>query len=183
MLERRRNSPCAKAPLDTTSRFRVQINNNNIVEITLMNIIIQLNIATTPEKLFQAITTEAGLAGWITPKAKAQATVGSMTELTFDSGNTLGFRIETLERPGRVIWAPAQAPAEWLESRLTFAISSAGSASTLIFSHSGLPEGYPAYGFFTYCWGQYIRSLKLFLETGIGEPDFSAASRAWKPKG
>jgi len=148
-----------------------------------MNIIIQLSIATTPEKIFQAITTEQGLAGWITPKAKAQTSVGSVTELTFDSGNTLGFRVEALERPSRVVWAPAQAPAEWLASRLTFAVAAAGNASALTFTHSELPEGYPAYGFFTYCWSQYIRSLKLFLETGTGEPDFSAASRAWKPKG
>lgn len=147
-----------------------------------MNIIIEFKIAAGPEKVFQAITTEPGLAGWITPKAKAQASVGVVTELTFDSGNTLGFRIEALERPGRVVWAPAQAPAEWLDSRLTFAVAAAGNGSMFSFTHSGLPEGYPAYGFFTYCWGQYMRSLKLFLETGTGEPDFSAASRAWKPQ-
>jgi len=70
-----------------------------------------------------------------------------------------------------------------LESRLTFAVAAAGGASALTFTHSGLPEGYPAYGFFTYCWSQYIRSLKLLLETGTGEPDFSPASRAWKPLG
>jgi uncharacterized protein YndB with AHSA1/START domain len=152
-------------------------------QTSAMTIIIQLKIAATPEKIFQALTTEQGLAGWITPKAKTQASVGAVTELTFDSGNTLGFRIEALERPGRVVWAPAQAPIEWLESRLTFAATAAGSESALTFTHSGLPEGYPAYGFFTYCWGQYIRSLKLFLETGTGEPDFSTASRAWKPRG
>ncbi len=148
-----------------------------------MDIIIQVNIATTPEKVFQAVTTERGIAGWITPKTKAQPSVGGVNELTFDSGNTLGFRVESLERPGRVVWAPVQAPAEWLESRLTFAVAAAGGACTFTFTHSGLPEGYPAYGFFTYCWGQYVRSLKLLLETGTGEPDFSPASRAWKPLG
>ncbi len=146
-----------------------------------MNIVIQINIATTADRVFQAITTEQGIAGWITPKTKAQPSVGGINELTFDSGNTLGFRVEALEPPGRVVWAPVQAPAEWLESRLTFAVADAGGASALTFTHSGLPEDYPAYGFFTYCWGQYIRSLKLLLETGMGEPDFSPASRAWKP--
>jgi uncharacterized protein YndB with AHSA1/START domain len=148
-----------------------------------MNIIVQINIATTPEKIFQAITTEAGLSGWITPKTSAQASIGGVNELTFDSGNTLGFRVEALECPGRVIWAPIQAPDEWLQSRLTFEVTGKGNVSTLTFTHSGLPEGYPAYGFFTYCWSQYIRSLKLLLETGTGEPDYSAASRAWKPLG
>jgi len=148
-----------------------------------MNIIIQIKIATAPEKVFQAITTEQGLAAWITPKTRAQPSIGGVNEFTFDSGNTLRFRIEALDSPGRVVWAPVQAPDEWLESRLAFAVTREGDASTLTFTHSGLPEGYPAYGFFTYCWSQYIRSLKLLLETGSGEPDYSAASRAWKPLG
>jgi uncharacterized protein YndB with AHSA1/START domain len=148
-----------------------------------MNIIIQIKIATTPGKVSQAITTEPGLAAWITPKTRAQPSIGGVNEFTFDSGNTLSFRVEALDCPGRVVWAPVQAPDEWLESRLTFAVTGEGNASTLTFTHSGLPEGYPAYGFFTYCWSQYIRSLKLLLETGTGEPDYSAASRAWKPLG
>jgi uncharacterized protein YndB with AHSA1/START domain len=146
-----------------------------------VNIVIEINIAATPENVFEAITTEHGIAGWITPRVKAQPSVGAVNEYTFDSGNTLGFRVESLERPERVVWKPVQAPAEWLETRLTFAVAEASGASRLTFTHSGLPEGYPAYGFFTYCWSQYIRSLKLLLETGSGEPDFSPASRAWKP--
>ncbi len=147
-----------------------------------MNIVIQIDIATTPEKLFKALTTREGLAGWFTPEAKAEPKVGGLNEFSFDSTHTLGFRVEALE-PGRVVWAPVQAPAEWLASRLTFAAIPEGPTVELTFTHSDLPEGYAAYGFFTYCWSQYVRSLKLLLETGAGEPYGSPPSRAWHPLG
>lgn len=145
-----------------------------------MNIIHNITIKTSAERWFAAITTQNGLAGWFTPDVKAEPKIGASIELRFDA-NRLSFRVEQAESPRRVVWAPVQAPPEWQPSRITFEAKPEAGAIDFTFTHTGLPENYSDYGFFTYCWGQYVRSLKLLLETGSGEPYGSPAARAWHP--
>jgi hypothetical protein len=48
----------------------------------------------------------------------------------------------------------------------------------LRFSQTGFAVTTPLVAFSSYAWAQYLRSLKLFLETGKGEPFGSPASIA-----
>jgi uncharacterized protein YndB with AHSA1/START domain len=142
-----------------------------------MDIIHELQIETTPEKLFEALSTDDGLSAWWT-RAKTQATVGGINEFDF-RGNPATFRVEKLE-PGKVVaWSAEQVPPDWKGTRVLFEVSKGQRGSVVLrFSHAGFEEMTPLVAFSSYAWAQYLRSLKLFLETGKGEPFGSPPSVA-----
>jgi len=140
------------------------------------DIVHSINIKTTPDRLYEAITTQKGLAGWWVPKAKAEATVGAINEFPFE-GLTVTFRVDKLE-PGRhVAWSSVQVPPDWEKTQILFDITPDGDTVNLKFSQTGFSKQDTFFGFTSYAWAQYIRSLKLLLETGEGEPSGSEGSR------
>ena len=143
-----------------------------------MDIIIGIEIATTAHKLFDALTTDQGVAGWWT-KAKTQAAVGGINEFVFGQG-TVTFQVEKLERGRAVGWSAQNVPPDWKGTRVLFELSDGAKAGfvTLRFSHTGFKAATPVVAFTYYAWAQFLRSLKLFLETGKGEPFGSLASIA-----
>jgi hypothetical protein len=60
------------------------------------DIVHSVDIETTPDRLYEAITTQKGLTGWWTPQVKAEPTVGALNEFHF-TGTTLKFRVDKLE--------------------------------------------------------------------------------------
>jgi hypothetical protein len=149
----------------------------------MKNIILSIPTRSTMDRLTQAVTTQAGLAGWLTPDVQAEQapTAGSVIKLGFGPNFTLGFRVERIDPAGCVEWISTDGPEEWKGSRILFEAKTEGGTLPLTFTHAGLPEGYPMLAFLTYGWANHVRSLKLLLETGAGEPYGSAASRAWHP--
>ena len=140
-----------------------------------MDIVHEIDIATTPERLFEVLTTQAGLSAWYTPDTEVTA---NEVQFKFAGLTTLRFRVEKLERNRHVTWEGIDVPEEWKSTPITFDIVPDRHSVTLKFRQSGFADGYRPLGGFSYCWGQYIRSIKLLLETGKGEPFGSAPSIA-----
>lgn len=71
----------------------------------------------TPEKVYDALTTVEGLAGWWTDDTKGNADVGGILQFRFTPVG--GFDIEVVElRPSeRVTWRVVDGPEEWLALR------------------------------------------------------------------
>ncbi len=72
-------------------------------------IVHELDIAATPDRLYQALTTSAGLAGWWTPEASAAEAVGGLNELRFGS-MALRFRVDALDSGRHVAWTGVDVP-------------------------------------------------------------------------
>jgi uncharacterized protein YndB with AHSA1/START domain len=143
-----------------------------------MDIIHGVEIETTAEKLFEALSTEKGIAAWWTT-AKTQAKVGGINEFAFGPG-AVTFRVERLEPGKAVAWSAEQVPPEWKGTQVLFELSngSKGGSVALRFGHTGFKTMTPIVAFTSYAWAQFLRSLKLLLETGEGEPYGSPASLA-----
>ncbi|HEV7163981.1 MAG TPA: SRPBCC domain-containing protein [Gammaproteobacteria bacterium] len=142
------------------------------------NIMHSIAIKTTPARAYEAVTTERGLAGWYTPATKAEPRVGGTNEFTFGDYGALRFRVEKLEPSRHVDWVGVDCPPEWKGSHVSFDIKPEDENTiTFTFSHTGLPSNYDGYACFNYLWGQYVRSIKLLLETGAGEPFGSEGSK------
>lgn len=148
---------------------------------TTNNINLVIPTRSTPDRLVQAVTTQAGLAGWLTPDVQAEPKVGSLVKFAF--GPQFGFsaRLDQIDATGRAELLIVDGPEEWKGTSLLFKAKADGGTIHLSFTHAGLPEGYPMLAFLTYCWANHLRSLKLFLETGQGEPWGTAACTAWHP--
>src|SRR5262249_41375067 len=143
-----------------------------------IDIVHSVDIDTTPQRLYEALTTQEGLGAWFTPQVKARPRVGAVNEFTFGPISTLAFRGERL-KPGRFAdWAAVRVPPEWEGTCITFDITQNEGSVNLRFSHTGFSPTYTEFGSFSYFWAQYLRSLKMYLETGEGEPFGSSGSWA-----
>jgi len=102
--------------------------------------------------------------------------VGALNEFYFE-GTTLTFRVDKLEPARHVSWSSVQVPSDWEGTQVLFDISPSGNLVNLRFSHTGFTSLDGSFGVTSYSWAQYLRSIKLLLETGEGEPFGSQGSR------
>ena len=140
------------------------------------DIVHSVDIRTTPDRLYEAITTQKGLAGWWTPQVKAEPMMGALNEFHF-VGTTLKFRVDKLEPARHVTWSSVQVPPDWEGTQVLFDITPGDDTVNLRFSHTGFASPGGSFGVTSYSWAQYLRSIKLLLETGEGEPFGSRGSR------
>lgn len=134
------------------------------------SILHRIIIETTPEKLFQALTTQEGLNAWWT-KATAGNGIGSVSRFFFGpDDHQVDMEIRELKPNAQVSWQCVSGP--WEETGLfNFAISPDERGAVLHFSHAGWPETDDFYQHCNAKWGFFlVVSLKNYLETGTGQP-------------
>jgi uncharacterized protein YndB with AHSA1/START domain len=124
----------------------------------------------TPEKVYDALTTIDGLAGWWTTSTTGKTDAGGVIEFRFPGVG--GFDMEVVDvRPHeKVTWRVADGPEEWLGTTVDFDLRQDGDYTIVLFRHEGWREPVE---FMNHCstkWGQFLMSLKELVETGTGAP-------------
>ena len=131
---------------------------------------------TSPEKVYDALTTVEGLAGWWTDDTTGRAVgrrgstdVGEVIEFRFPPG---GFDMEVVEQTPakRVVWKVVDGPEEWVGTTIDWDLRQDGDYTIVMFRHVGWKEPVE---FMHHCstkWATYLMSLKSLLETGKGAP-------------
>jgi uncharacterized protein YndB with AHSA1/START domain len=124
----------------------------------------------TPEKVYDAITTLDGLSGWWTEKTTGAACLGGVIEFRFRAG---GFDMKVVKLdPGRLVrWEVVSGPAEWVGTFVQWDLRQDGDYTIVMFRHEGWREPVE---FMHHCstkWATFLMSLKQLLETGTGAPD------------
>jgi uncharacterized protein YndB with AHSA1/START domain len=124
----------------------------------------------TPEKVYDALTTTGGLAGWWTQDTKGSGDLGGVLAFRFPPVG--GFDMEVVEaRPSeQVVWRVVDGPDEWVRTTIEWKLSQQGEYTIVLFSHQGWKEPVE---FMHHCstkWGSFLMSLKALVETGEGAP-------------
>ena len=124
----------------------------------------------SPDATYEALATRAGLAAWWTNDTHGDSEVGGVIRFRF--GGDRGFDMKVLElRPGKqVLWQVIEGPAEWLGTKVSFALRQDGDFTIVLFKHEGWKEPVE---FMHHCstkWGVFLLSLKSLVETGKGAP-------------
>ena len=135
----------------------------------------KVGIQVSKEQIFQAITTQSGLANWWTKDTKAEkAVLGGKIQFSFVKRLDKEFDVEVeiieLKPNQRVQWRVIQGPQEWLRTEIRFEINPQEKENILHFTHSKWSN--PT-DFMAQCntkWAIFLLSLKEFLETGKGRP-------------
>jgi uncharacterized protein YndB with AHSA1/START domain len=123
----------------------------------------------SPEKIYDALTTLEGLAGWWTEDTNGSADVGGVIEFRFPPG---GFDMEVIERrpAERVAWKVVAGPEEWVGTTVEWDLRQDDDYTIVLFKHKGWKEPVE---FMHHCstkWATYMMSLKSLVETGEGAP-------------
>ena len=126
------------------------------------------------ESVYQAISTQSGVASFWTSDLDLEPVVGSVARFGFPGAPVdLRMRIDALE-PGRLVrWSCLGDFPFWAGTTVSWELSAAASDGTsVLFRHDGWPEDYPEleYAQVSYTWARIVGALKEFGETGIRLP-------------
>ncbi|MBL7497099.1 SRPBCC domain-containing protein [Frankia sp. CNm7] len=135
----------------------------------MADILHRVGITAPREEVFRALTTREGLADWWTRDTRGDGAPGGVLEFRFVPG---GFDMKVLEaQPAeRVLWEVIDAPAEWVDTRISWDLRTEGDYTIIMFAHRGWREPVEFMHHCTTKWATYLMSLKSLLETGKGAP-------------
>lgn len=136
----------------------------------MADILHRIGIKAAPEKVYAALTEQAGLAGWWTKETKASPNIGAILQFRFGDRGFNDMKVLEMVPNKRVKWQCVDGAKEWIGTELTFDLKQKDGSTIVLFAHRGWKEQVE---FMHYCstkWGVYMLSLKWFLEKGKGAP-------------
>jgi uncharacterized protein YndB with AHSA1/START domain len=132
----------------------------------------EIRIAAPLGKVYTALSSQAGYRGWWNAVGEVAERVGGEAQLKFVKDGTpvnMAFRIDALRPNEAVRWTCiAHDMPSWVGTTLDWQLSEQGGAVLVSFEHAGWKEAGPepvAQG-----WKHFLGSLKLYVETGTGQP-------------
>jgi uncharacterized protein YndB with AHSA1/START domain len=139
----------------------------------------RLAIAASIDAVFDALTTVEGLAAWWTPVTGDGLTGGQLT-FSFGPASQAVMRVDAAERGVGVRWTNLACHVEdWVGTTLHFGIEATPEGGTeLRFRHAGLTPRLECFSDCKSGWDHFIPSLRAYVETGVGNPNQSAADLA-----
>ena len=138
-----------------------------------------LSFTASPDAVFDAVTSLAGLSSWWT-RAHGSGQAGG--ELTFVFGDdSVVMRVDEAVRPSAVRWtvtaisfAPMQ---DWLGTTISFAVSPDDrGGSRLQFHHGGLTPQLECFDTCSSGWRQALATLVSYVDRGTGHPFVSGGN-------
>ena len=132
----------------------------------MADIIHHFPIRASSQKVFQAISTPAGLDAWWTKRSKGEPEEDAEYELWF--GPEYDWRaIVSQYVPDREFELKiTEAQEDWMETRVGFQLDEKEGVTQVRFHHLGWPEANEHYYVSCYCWAMYLRLLKRYVEHG-----------------
>jgi uncharacterized protein YndB with AHSA1/START domain len=143
-------------------------------------------VAASPDDVYQALATEAGLAGNWTDQLEVPEQTGGIARFGFgpDWDMTLELRVDALEPARRVEWTPVGGFPGWIGTSIAWDLEPAEDGGTVLhFKHAGWPDAV-ADGEMARCgytWAMIIERLGAQVERGERAPYFTAVASHAKP--
>ena len=140
-----------------------------------------VRVKSSPEALFDALTTVSGLAAWWNP-CTGRGDAGGELRFFMNSAEPLVIHVDEATRPTSVRWTVTDCPflPDWVGTRPAFTITAVnGDETELQFRHHGLTAELDCIEICTRSWDHYIAtSLREYVEAGGGSPFGSDADNA-----
>ena len=140
----------------------------------MFDILHRVGIKASLDKVYKALATPEGVAGWWTTDTTGDRKAGGMINFRFTAaGHEIGafsMKILELHANTRVVWQVVTGPAEWVGTKIRFELKQEDAFTIVLFKHEGWKEPVE---FMYHCstkWGTFLMSMKSLLETGKGNP-------------
>ena len=124
-------------------------------------------------QVWQALTSQAGLAGWWTDRVDVESTdVDAVVRFVFDGDFNPVMQVVDSLAPQRLVWRCVDGHANWQDNTFTFVIAPLSDGrSRLRFTQDYATElSDDDYGVYNFNWGYYLESLRLLVTSGAGKP-------------
>lgn len=128
-----------------------------------------MTIDAPPERVYEAIATREGVAGWWTPRVDGSDELGGTMRMHFDLvHSSTDMRVVALEPARAVEWDSTAGDFKGTTTR--FDLEPRGEGTFLRFTQSRWPSASEQFATCNFLWGFFMQSLKQLVETGEGTP-------------
>ena len=140
----------------------------------MVDIIHRIGIRAPIAKVYAAVSTVEGVAGWWTRDTAGEDKPGGTVNVQFrspagDAVGRIGFELK-LDRDKHVQWRFSSGPEEWVGTDVTFALSQDGEMTLILFGHRNWREPVEFMAHCSMKWATFLLSLRQLVETGTGKP-------------
>ena len=119
---------------------------------------------------FVAISQPEGLNAWWTLACEGEPTLGTLYRFYFGPEFDWHARVIELNRPNLIAWRFTQADEDWTDTLLRLGLNQSGGITHVRFEHTGWPACNDHFRRSSYCWAQYLRLFKHYVEQGLVTP-------------
>lgn len=141
----------------------------------MADIIHRVGIKAPISKVYAALSTVEGVAGWWTKQTSGASKIGGMIGVRFHSADgkeigSMNMEVIALDPNKKVHWRFTSGPEEWVGTDVIFNLSQEGEYTIVLFGHKNWHE---ANEFTSHCsmkWATFLLSLRELVETGKGKP-------------
>ena len=135
----------------------------------MADIRMNVSIKAAPQIVYNAITSQEGLANWWAKQTTAKREVGFVNVFTFGKFRN-EMKVTKLVPEKRVEWECINSIEEWIGTGIYFDLEEKEGRTILRFTHGGWKEVTDTFAGCTYDWARFMTSLKSLCETGSGTP-------------
>ena len=133
------------------------------------DILNKVEIKSSPNETYRALTTLEGLSGWWTTDTQGDCSVGGVIRFRFGKGG-MDMKVLELEPAKRVLWQVVEGPKDWIGTEVSFDLRRDGDFTAVLFKHRGWKEPVESMYHCTTKWALFLMSMKSLVETGKGAP-------------
>lgn len=130
------------------------------------DIIQDFPIKASAERVFQAVSTPAGLDQWWTKRSAGRPEHGAEYELWFGPGFDWRAVVSRCVPSAEFELQMTRAQEDWQGTRVGFLLNEKDGLSQVRFHHLGWPQASEHYRVSCSCWAKYLRLLKRSVEQG-----------------
>ncbi|RYZ02008.1 MAG: SRPBCC domain-containing protein [Myxococcales bacterium] len=141
----------------------------------MVDIIHRIGIKAPLAKVFEAVSTVQGVAGWWTRETTGNSGLGGAIHVVFrtptgEEKGQMDFELTKLEPHRQAQWRFTAGPSEWLGTDVTFDLTQNGEYTLIVFGHRGWREPVEFMAHCSMKWATFLLSLRQLVETGEGRP-------------
>lgn len=119
------------------------------------------------DKVFNAFCTPQGLDSWWTMKSSSTPEIGNLYRFYFGPEYDWQAEVIHLVQGQELTWRMVKTMDEWKKTTIGFQLIEKEGITHVHFFHLGWAEASEHFGITTYCWGQLLHGLKMYVEDGI----------------
>lgn len=134
----------------------------------------EIKVRATPEVVFAALSTPAGMRGWHSSEVEGSGEVGSDWLLRSPDAPDFVWRVIASDPGSRVRWECVTGPGDSVGTTVEFRLSTTGDGRTLVEQiHQGWPIDADNFRKCNTLWGALLHHLRQYAETQQSAPAFS----------
>lgn len=124
----------------------------------------------SPAHVYEALTSERGLAEVWTDTLTVRTVLGAVNEFHFGDADTVRVKITEWLPRRRLAWRCLDSDPQWIGTRISFDLEARERQTAVVLRHEGWREVTEFYRWCNYNWAMFLYSLKSYCEDGVGLP-------------